>query len=183
MADANSAFTLDDLPLLRRLDRFHLMMIEQPLAHDDIVDHAILQRELQTPICLDESICSAEDVRKAVEMGSCRIINVKLGRVGGYREAIKINDYCTKNGVPVWCGGMLESGIGRAHNIALSTLSGFILPGDVSASKRYYAEETISPPVEVTPSGTIQVSERPGVGYDLNWKVIEKATVRTRDFH
>lgn len=183
MADANSAFTLDDLPLLRKLDRFHLMMIEQPLAHDDIVDHATLQRELQTPICLDESICSAEDARKAVEMGSCRIINVKLGRVGGYREAIRINDYCTKNGVPVWCGGMLESGIGRAHNIALSTLSGFVLPGDVSASKRYYGEETISPPVEVTPSGTIQVSERPGIGYDLNWKVIEKATVRTRDFH
>lgn len=183
MADANSAFTLEDLSLLRTLDRFHLMMIEQPLAHDDIIDHASLQRELQTPICLDESIRSAEDARKAVEMGSCRIINVKLGRVGGYREAIRINDYCVKNHVPLWCGGMLESGIGRAHNIALSTLSGFVLPGDVSASKRYYAEETIVPPVEVTSSGTIRVLERPGIGYDLNWDVIEKATVRTRDFH
>ena len=182
MADANSAFTLGDLPLLRKLDRFRLMMIEQPLAHDDIVDHATLQRELQTPICLDESIRSAEDARKAVEMESCRIINVKLGRVGGYREAIRINNYCVKNHIPLWCGGMLESGIGRAHNIAMSTLSGFVLPGDVSASKRYYAEETIVPPVEVTSLGTIRVPERPGIGYDLNWDVIEKSTIRTREF-
>ncbi len=182
MADANSAFRLEDLPLFRKLDQLRLMMIEQPLAHDDIVDHSILQRELQTPICLDESICSTEDARKAVEMGSCRIINIKLGRVGGYHEAISINEYCAKHKIPVWCGGMLESGIGRVHNIALSTLSGFILPGDVSASRRYYAHDTVIPPVEVTPSGTIQLSEKPGIGYDLNWDVIERASVRTRDF-
>jgi O-succinylbenzoate synthase len=183
MADANSAFRLSDLPLLRKLDQFNLMMIEQPLADDDIVDHAILQRELATPICLDESIHSAEDARKAVEMGSCRIINVKLGRVGGYCEALKINDYCGRNGIPIWCGGMLESGIGRAHNIAMSSLSAFSLPGDVSASKRYYAEDTVRPPVTVTPAGTIRLPDGPGIGYDLDWERIQRASVRTRDFH
>lgn len=182
MADANSAFRLSDAVLFRRLDELRLMMIEQPLAHDDLVDHAVLQKEIQTPICLDESIHSADNARKAVEMGSCRIINVKLGRVGGYTEAIRINDYCARNRVPVWCGGMLESGVGRAHNIALSTLSGFILPGDVSASKRYYAEDTILPPVVVTPGGTIRVPEAAGIGYELNWQRIGRATVRTRQF-
>jgi O-succinylbenzoate synthase len=182
MADANSAFRLSDLPLLRKLDQFNLMMIEQPLADDDIVDHAILQRELATPICLDESIHSAEDARKAVEMGSCRIINVKLGRIGGYCEALKINDYCGRNGIPIWCGGMLESGIGRAHNIAMSSLSAFSLPGDVSASKRYYAEDTVRPPVIVTPAGTIRLPDKPGIGYDLDWQRIQRATVRTKDF-
>lgn len=183
MADANSAFQLSDLPLLRRLDDFGLMMIEQPLAHDDIVDHAVLQKQLQTPICLDESICSAEDARKAVELGSCRIINVKLGRVGGYHEARLINDYCMRHGIPLWCGGMLESGIGRAHNIALSTLSGFSLPGDVSASRRYYSEDTIKPPVTVTPSGTILVPESPGIGFIPDTDRIERATVRRREFN
>jgi O-succinylbenzoate synthase len=183
MADANSAFSLADVPLLRRLDQFNLMMIEQPLAHDDIVDHAVLQRELATPICLDESIRSAEDARKAVEMGSCRIINVKLGRVGGYSEALKINDYCSRNQIPIWCGGMLESGVGRTHNIAMSSLSAFTLPGDVSASKRYYAEDTIQPPVTVTPKGTIRLSDKPGIGYDLDWERIERATARVRDLN
>jgi O-succinylbenzoate synthase len=183
MVDANSAFGLADIPLLRRLDQFHLMMIEQPLAYDDIVDHAILQRELATPICLDESIHSAEDAHKAVEMGSCRIINVKLGRVGGYSEALKINDYCARNRIPIWCGGMLESGVGRAHNIAMSSLSAFTLPGDVSASKRYYAEETVRPPVTVTPEGTIRLSDKPGIGYDLDWERIERATARVRNFN
>jgi o-succinylbenzoate synthase len=182
MADANSAFTLSDLPLLRELERFNLMMIEQPLAHDDIVDHAVLQKQLAVPICLDESIHTAEDARKAVEMGSCRIINVKLGRVGGFAEAIRINRYCAENGIPIWCGGMLESGVGRAHNIALSTLSGFVLPGDVSASNRYYAEDTVEPPVEVTPRGTIRVPQGPGIGYALNGRRIAQATVRTRLF-
>jgi len=182
MVDANSAFQLSDLPLLRRLDEFGLMMIEQPLAHDDIVDHAVLQKQLHTPICLDESICSAADARKAVELGSCRIINVKLGRVGGYGEALLINDYCTRHGIPLWCGGMLESGIGRAHNIAMSTLSGFTLPGDVSASKRYYEEDTIKPPVTVTPSGTILVPELPGIGFIPDSDRIERATVRHRQF-
>ena len=183
MADANSAFRLSDLPLLRKLDPFDLMMIEQPLAEDDIVDHAALQRELATPICLDESIHSAEDARKAVEMGSCRIINVKLGRVGGYSEVLKINDYCGRHGIPIWCGGMLESGVGRAHNIAMSSLSAFSLPGDVSASKRYYAEDTVRPPVMVAPTGTISMPAGPGIGYDLDWERIQRATVRTKDFH
>ncbi len=183
MVDANSAFCLSDIALLRKLDQFHLMMIEQPLAHDDIADHAILQRELTTPICLDESIHSAEDARKAVEMGSCRIINVKLGRVGGYNEAIKINEYCARHKIPIWCGGMLESGIGRAHNIAMSTLSSFTLPGDVSASKRYYAEDTVRPPVVVTPQGTIHVPDKPGIGYDIDWERIQRATARVKDFN
>ena len=182
MADANSAFALSDLELLRRLDEFTLMMIEQPLAYHDIVDHARLQREIRTPICLDESICSADDARKAVELGSCRIINVKLGRVGGYAEALRLNDYCASIGIPLWCGGMLESGVGRAHNIALSTLSGFTLPGDVSASKRYYAEDTIRPPVTVTPEGVIRVPQGPGLGYEVDSERISRATVRTREF-
>ncbi len=182
MVNANSAFRLSDITLLQRLDVFGLMMIEQPLGYDDIVDHAVLQKELATPLCLDESICSAEDARKAVEMGSCRIINVKLGRVGGYSEALKINGYCARNGIPVWCGGMLESGIGRAHNIAMSSLSGFTLPGDVSASRRYYEEDTVSPPVTVTPEGTICLPETPGIGYAPDWKRIERATVRTREY-
>ncbi len=182
MVDANSAFSLGDLPLFRKLDQFRLMMIEQPLGHDDIVDHAVLQRQIDTPVCLDESIHHAEDARKAVEMGSCRIINVKLGRVGGFSEAIKINEYCSRNGIPVWCGGMLESGIGRAHNIAMSTLSGFTLPGDVSASKRYYAEDTIIPPISVSADGTIAVPRGPGLGYDLNWDLIDRMTVRKRQF-
>ena len=182
MADANSAFRLEDIPLLRKLDDFQLMMIEQPLSYDDMVDHAALQKEIQTPICLDESIHSAADVRKAVEMGSCRIINIKLGRVGGFSEALRINEYCTRNRIPTWCGGMLESGIGRAHNIALSTLSGFVLPGDVSASKRYYAEDTVRPAVNVTPQGTIRVPDSPGIGYELDWGLIRKTTVRTKVF-
>ena len=182
MVDANSAFSLGDIPLLRRLDKFRLMMIEQPLAYDDILDHAVLQRELETPLCLDESIHHAEDARKAIETGSCRIINVKLGRVGGFLEAIKINDCCVRSGIPIWCGGMLESGIGRAHNIAMSTLSGFTLPGDVSASKRYYAEDTVRPPVEVNTSGAIDVPAGPGIGYEPDWDRIERATVRKREF-
>jgi O-succinylbenzoate synthase len=182
MADANSAFSLSDVPLFQKLDDLGLMMIEQPLAHDDLVDHAALQREIRTPICLDESIHHVDDVRKALELGSGRIINLKLGRVGGFHEALRINDYCTRNEVPVWCGGMLESGVGRAHNIAMSTLPAFVLPGDVSASKRYYAEDTVLPPVVVTPSGTIRVPESPGIGFELNRERIDRATVRTGTF-
>jgi O-succinylbenzoate synthase len=182
MADANSAFGLADMPLFRELDRYGLMMIEQPLAHDDIVDHAILQKEIETPICLDESIRTAEDTRKAVEMGSCRIINVKLGRVGGFSEALKIHDYCAQHEIPLWCGGMLESGVGRAHNIALSSLPGFTLPGDVSASKRYFSVDTIDPPVTVSSEGTIHIPTKQGIGFDLNWPCIRASTVRTRRF-
>lgn len=177
--DANSAYTLADAELLSKLDEFDLLLIEQPLSYDDIIDHAELQRQLQTAICLDESILSVEDARKALSLGSCRIINIKLGRVAGHAEAQKIEAYCRERSVPVWCGGMLESGIGRAHNIAMSTLAGFTLPGDVSASKRYWTEDIITPPVEVSPRGTITRPTGPGIGYEVNEKRIEALTVRT----
>jgi O-succinylbenzoate synthase len=182
MADANSAYTLADLPRLKLFDRFYLMMIEQPLGWDDLLDHAKLQRELATPICLDESIRSAEDARKAIEIGACKIINVKLGRVGGFTAARQVHDVCRAKNVPVWCGGMLESGIGRAHNIALSTLPGFSLPGDVSASQRYWAQDIIDPEVKVTPQGTIRVPQSPGLGYVVNLERIEKVTMRKEAF-
>ena len=178
MCDANSAYTLADIDLFKRMDEFGLMMFEQPLAHDDMLDHAKLQREIQTPICLDESIKSPEDARKAIELGAGRIINVKLGRVGGHAQARQVEAICRQAGIPVWCGGMLESGIGRAHNIAMSTLAGFSLPGDVSASKRYWHEDIIDPPVEVTPQGSIIPSQMPGIGYEVRRDLIETLSVR-----
>jgi len=178
MVDANSAYTLADAPLLRALDQHRLMMIEQPLAYDDMFDHARLQAQIETPICLDESIRSSEDARKAIELGACRIINLKLGRVGGHAEAKKVEQACREGNVPVWCGGMLESGIGRAHNIAMATLEGFTLPGDVSASERYWEEDIIDPPVEVTSCGTIVVRDDPGIGYEIKRSRIERLTVR-----
>jgi O-succinylbenzoate synthase len=178
MVDANSAYRLEDAPLLRELDRFNLMMIEQPLAYDDMSDHAQLQKELQTPVCLDESVRSSEDARKAIAMGACRVINVKLGRVGGHAEAHRVERVCRENRVPVWCGGMLESGIGRAHNIAMSTLEGFTLPGDVSASARYWEEDIIEPPVTVTAQGTIIARQAPGIGYDIKRSRIDALTER-----
>lgn len=176
--DANSAYTLDEIEHLRKFDQFNLLMIEQPLWNDDIYYHARLQRELCTAICLDESIHNARDTAQAVEIGACRIINIKVGRVGGFSEAKKVHDVCLTNKIPVWCGGMLESGIGRAHNIALSTLENFRLPGDVSASKRYWKEDIIDPEVEVTPGGTILVRDEPGIGYRILEDRIEKLTVR-----
>lgn len=173
MADANSAYSLKDIALLKKLDELNLMMIEQPLAHDDIVDHSRLQAQLSTPICLDESIHSLEDARKAVELGSCKIINIKIGRVGGLTESKKIHDYCLSQGVPVWCGGMLESGIGRAHNIALTTLSNFRMPGDTAASSRYWEKDIIEPEVTVS-GGAIQVPDKPGIGYEVNWGALER---------
>ena len=178
MADANSAYRLDDASLLRELDRFNLMMIEQPLAHDDIADHARLQKLIATPICLDESIRSAADARHAIELGACRIINIKMGRVGGHAEAREIEQVCRERGTPVWCGGMLEAGIGRAHNIALSTLPGFTLPGDVSASARYWSEDIIDPAVTVTNRGTILPPDGPGIGFEVQLKRIDSLTVR-----
>ncbi len=178
MADANSAYRLEDAPRLRELDAFWLMMIEQPLAHDDIIDHASLQPQLQTPICLDECIRSAHHAEQAIRMKACGIINIKLGRVGGFAEAKRLHDVCEAAGIPVWCGGMLESGIGRAHNIALSTLPNFTLPGDVSASKRYWKRDIISPEVEVTPGGTIRISDAPGFGYDIDHDFLKHVTVR-----
>ena len=153
-------------------------MIEQPLWNDDIYYHARLQRELSTAICLDESIRHARDAAAAVETGACRIVNIKVGRVGGFSEARKVHDVCQDNNVPVWCGGMLESGVGRAHNIALSTLPNFRLPGDVSASKRYWKEDIIEPEVEVSSQGTIMVSDQPGTGYRIREDLIEKLSVR-----
>jgi len=178
MADANSAYTLADADHLRKLDDFYLMMIEQPLAHDDIIDHAALQSRLQTPICLDECIRSARHAEQAIRLHACGILNIKLGRVGGFREAKLVHDRAQSYGIPVWCGGMLESGVGRAHNIALSTLPNFVLPGDVSASKRYWARDIIAPPVEVTPQGTIVVSDEPGFGYAIDMDFLDFITVR-----
>ena len=182
MADANSAYTLNDVVHLKLLDQFDLMMIEQPLGWEDMVDHSRLQRELKTPICLDESIHSAEDARKALDMGACKIINIKLGRVGGHSGARKLHDLCLARQIPVWCGGMLESGIGRAHNIAMSTLPGFVLPGDVSASGRYWSQDIIKPEVTVSAEGTISVPCKPGLGYVPNLARIEKLTARKETF-
>ncbi len=176
MADANSAYRLDDLAILKELDQFGLTMIEQPLASDDIIDHSKLQPHLITSICLDESIHSLEDARKAVELGSTKIINIKIGRVGGLTEAKKIHDYCMEQNIPVWCGGMLESGIGRAHNIALTTLENFILPGDTAGSSRYWEEDVISPEVTVE-DGSITVPTAAGIGYDINQEAMERFTV------
>jgi O-succinylbenzoate synthase len=178
MADANSAYRLEDAPRLKCLDEFGLMMIEQPLAHDEIIDHAKLQAQLKTPICLDECIRSAHQAEQALAMDAGRIINIKLGRVGGFAEAKRVHDVAQAAGVPVWCGGMLESGIGRAHNIALATLANFVLPGDVSASKRYWARDIIQPPVETTPRGTIVVRDAPGFGYELDRDFIDSIVVR-----
>jgi O-succinylbenzoate synthase len=182
MADANCAYSLADAPHLKEFDRFYLMMIEQPLGWDDLLDHAKLQRAIATPVCLDESIHSADEARKAIEIGACKIINIKLGRVGGFTAARQVHGVCRARNVPVWCGGMLESGIGRAHNIAMSALPGFTLPGDVSASKRYWAEDIIDPEVTVSPQGTIRVPQTAGLGYTPNLERIEKATVRKEAF-
>jgi O-succinylbenzoate synthase len=179
MADANSAYCLSDATLLKSLDVYNLMMIEQPLAHDDIFDHAKLQQKLKTPVCLDESIRTPDDAIHAIEIGACRVINLKLGRVGGHREARRVEQVCRERGVPVWCGGMLESGVGRAHNIAMATLAGFTLPGDVSASKRYWAEDIIDPDVTVSQYGTITAPETPGIGYHINRERIDSHTVKS----
>jgi o-succinylbenzoate synthase len=179
MGDANSAYTLADIDKLRSLDEFDLMMLEQPLGYDDIVDHASLQREIRTPICLDEPIKSPDDARKAIALKSGKIINLKNGRVGGHAQSRLIEETCRVAGVPVWCGGMLESGIGRAHNIAISTLAGYTMPGDVSASKRYWHEDVIEPEVIVSSTGTITAPEGPGIGFDVRRDRIEKIAVRT----
>jgi O-succinylbenzoate synthase len=180
--DANSAYTLDDLQLLQQLDAFYLMMIEQPLGWDDLYNHVQLQKQLQTPICLDECIHTYEQAEAAASLGACKIINVKLGRVGGHLQVKRIHDLCQKYSIPNWCGGMLESGVGRAHNIALSTLSNFSLPGDVSASARYWHEDIISPEVTVTPQGTIKVPHAPGIGFQPRPDRIDSLTVRKLHF-
>jgi O-succinylbenzoate synthase len=178
MVDANSAYTLSDAPLLKQLDDFYLMMIEQPLGWDDLFAHVELQNKLITPICLDECIHTEGQALAAIRLGACRIINIKLGRVGGYTCARRIHDLSQQESIPVWCGGMLESGIGRAHNIALSTLPNFTLPGDVTASKRYWDEDIIEPEVTVSERGTIRVPEAPGIGFEPRLDLIEKLTFR-----
>jgi o-succinylbenzoate synthase len=183
MGDANSAYTLDDIEKLKSLDEFELMMLEQPLPYDDIIDHAKLQREIKTPICLDEPIRSPEDARKAIELKSGKIINLKNGRVGGHTQSKQIEKICRENNIPLWCGGMLESGIGRAHNIAISTLAGYTLPGDVSASKRYWAEDIIEPAVKVTERGTIIAPDASGIGFEVKRDRIDKLTVRKTEIN
>jgi len=178
MADANSAYTLDDMPILKEMDNYKLMMIEQPLAHDDIIEHAALQRELRTPLCLDESIHTLADARHAIDLGSCRIMNIKIGRVGGLANAKRIHDLCLERGMPVWCGGMLELGIGRLHNIALSSLSNFSIPGDVSASKRFWAQDIVVPGIEMVRPGVIAVPAGAGIGHEVCEQSLERLTVK-----
>ena len=179
--DANSAYRPSDLEHLRKFDDFNLLMIEQPLWDDDIYHHSKLQKELKTAICLDESIRQRRDAEQAIALGACRIINIKVGRLGGFTEALAIHDLCRQHQIPVWCGGMLETGIGRAHNVALSTLPNFSLPGDVSASKRYWAEDIVEPEIEVTSEGTIKVSDKPGTGYEVKRDLIGKLTTRSEE--
>ena len=176
--DANSAYRLGDADHLVEFDAFDLLMIEQPLWHDDFYYHSMLQKRLTTAICLDESIRNRRDALAAIEMESCRIINVKLGRVGGFSEAIAVHNAAQERGIPVWCGGMLEAGIGRAHNIALSTLENFTLPGDVSASARYWAEDIVEPEITVSKAGEIEIPDTPGRGYEVKTDLVERLTVR-----
>jgi O-succinylbenzoate synthase len=178
--DANSAYRLSDVDHLRQLDKFNLLMIEQPLEWDDIYSHATLQAQLATAICLDECINNEHQAMAAIELGACKIINIKLGRVGGHSSARTVHDLCFERAVLAWCGGMLESGIGRAHNIAMSTLPGFTLPGDVSASGRYWAEDVIEPEVEVTSRGTIHSPTTAGLGYTVKRELIQRLTVRSQ---
>ena len=180
--DANSAYTLDDISLFKKMDEFNLSLIEQPLGYDDIYDHSKLQRELKTSICLDESIHSIDDTRAAIELKSCKIINIKPGRVGGFTESRKIHDYCLSNGIPVWHGGMLESGIGRAGNVALASLPGFILPGDISASKKYYKEDIVEPAFTVNKDCNMDVPKRFGIDMEVNEKILDKVTVKKEIF-
>lgn len=182
MADANNAYTLADTDRLIALDDLNLMMIEQPLAHDDIVRHAELQRKLRTPLCLDESITSLERAQDMVTLGSGRIINIKPGRVGGYAPSIAIHDYCESVGIPLWCGGMLESGIGRAYNVALASLPNFTLPGDLSPSARYWAQDIVSPEWTMDARGMVKVPlDRPGIGVEVDRARIESLSVRTEE--
>jgi len=179
MVDANAAYTLDDAQHLAELDPLHLMMIEQPLAYDDVLDHAELQRRIATPICLDESIHTVRAAQDAIAAGACRVINIKPGRVGGHRESIRLHDLCARHGIPVWHGGMLETGIGRAHNVHLASLPNFSLPGDIAASKRYYQPDLIEPAIEVAADGTIAVPDAPGIGVHIVEDRVNRATIRS----
>jgi O-succinylbenzoate synthase len=180
--DANSAYELSDAPIFRAMDEYGLLLIEQPLSEDDIFQHSKLQAQLRTPLCLDESILSSDDAVAALETGACRIINIKAGRVGGFTAAIKIHDLCAERGAPVWCGGMLESGIGRAGNVALASLPNFRLPGDVSASRRYYLEDVVDPEFVLEPDGTMRVPTGPGIGVEVRQRTLERVTLQRAEF-
>ena len=182
MADANSAYTLDDIDRLKKLDAFNLMMIEQPLAHDDIIDHALLQKQIKTPICLDESICSVHDAKSALLLGSGRIINIKMSRVGGWCEAVHIHDLCVKENIPVWCGGMIEFGISRAHNVALASLKGFTIPGDLSSSSKYWEQDIIDPEITVV-NGKIAVPKTTGIGFTVRESFLKTITSYEQMYH
>ncbi len=182
MVDANSAYTLADAEHLAELDEFGLMMVEQPLAYDDIYEHSLLQPRLRTPICLDESIHTPAHARAALDLGSCRIINIKPGRVGGLSQARRIHDLCLEHGVPVWCGGLLEVGIGRAHNVAIASLPGYTLPGDISASSRYFERDVVNPPFTLNADGTIDVPQGPGIGVEVDELALERVTMRKQLF-
>lgn len=176
--DANSAYRIEDSPHLCLLDDFDLQLIEQPLAEDDILEHAQLQSQLETPLCLDESILSERHARLALDVGACRVINIKPGRVGGLSEAKAIHDHCTQRGIPVWCGGMLETNVGRAANVALAALPGFTLPGDISASERYYSQDIAEPGFRLNPDSTLDVPNLPGLGIEMDMKALERFTLR-----
>ncbi|MCS6774491.1 MAG: o-succinylbenzoate synthase [Anaerolineae bacterium] len=178
MVDANSAYSLDDAPVLKQLDDLDLLMIEQPLGYDDIYQHSLLQPQLKTPICLDESIHSPDHARAALALGACRIINIKQGRSGGLTQAVEIHDLCQAQHVPVWCGGMLETGIGRALNLALASLPNFTLPGDLSASARYYERDVVDPPFVLNPDGTLSVPEGTGLGVQVDFGYIAQISLR-----
>ncbi|WP_050616157.1 o-succinylbenzoate synthase [Bacillus testis] len=167
MADANSSFTLDDLPLLRQLDQYKLLMIEQPFSYEDLADHRLLQAEIKTPVCLDESITSYNAARNAVALGSCEIISVKMGRMGGWQQALQLHSFAQEANIRLWCGGMIEFGISKAHNIALSSLPGFTLPGDFSPSEHYWEHDILTEPITVK-NGEIEVSKQPGIGYEVD---------------
>jgi len=180
--DANSAYTLDDAAIFQEMDNYNLSLIEQPLGYEDIFDHSKLQRLIKTPICLDESIHSLDDTQAAIELGSCRIINIKPGRVGGFTESKRIHDYCASMKIPVWHGGMLESGIGRAGNVALASLPNFTLPGDISGSKKYYIHDIVEPEFVINSDGTMDVPVKPGIGVEVNMKMLDKVTVRKQSY-
>jgi len=181
--DANSAYSLRDQPVFVAMDPLALLLIEQPLAEDDLIDHGVLQKSLKTPLCLDESIISARHARQAIEIDACRVINIKSGRVGGLAEALRIHDLCYESGLPVWCGGMLETGIGRAANLALASLPGFTMPGDISASDRYYAEDIAEPRFQLNSDSTINVPDEPGLGVRVVVDALDKVTLRKEIFH
>ena len=180
--DANGDYSLEDIPHLKQLDDFDLLMLEQPFPPYDLLDHSRLQEQVDMPVCLDESIPSLTASRQAIEMESCRIINIKVGRVGGIVEARKIHDICLENRIPVWCGGMLESGVGRAHNVHLATLPNFLFPHDISASKRYYVQDIVEPAFDITSQGNMEVPQGPGIGVEPQEDRIKKATIRFEVF-